>query len=279
VVESLIKAGCFDSLGHTRRGLTSVYERYLDVAIDVKRNEANGQDSLFGGDDDGVALDFDGLPPIPVGEWEKSVLLAAEREMLGLYVSDHPLLGVEHVLATSADCTIAALTTDETRQDGAVVTVGGLVSGLQRKVTKQGNPWALATLEDLEGAIEVMFFPATYQQCATLLAEDAIVLVRGRLDRREDVPKLIAMEVTVPDLSEGPHGPVVLTLAATRCTPPVVEKLREILATHPGVTEVRLQLQSGARTTVLRLDDGLRVTPSPALFGDLKALLGSACLV
>ncbi|HEY9350445.1 MAG TPA: DNA polymerase III subunit alpha, partial [Acidothermales bacterium] len=125
VVESLIKAGCFDSLGHTRRGLTSVYERYLDVAIDVKRNEANGQDSLFGGsDDDGVALDFDGLPPIPVGEWEKSVLLAAEREMLGLYVSDHPLLGVEHVLATSADCTIAALTTDETRQDGAVVTVG-----------------------------------------------------------------------------------------------------------------------------------------------------------
>ncbi len=280
VVESLIKAGCFDSLGHTRRGLTSVYERYLDVAIDVKRNEANGQDSLFGGsDDDGVALDFDGLPPIPVGEWEKSVLLAAEREMLGLYVSDHPLLGVEHVLATSADCTIAALTTDETRQDGAVVTVGGLVSGLQRKVTKQGNPWALATLEDLEGAIEVMFFPATYQQCATLLAEDAIVLVRGRLDRREDVPKLIAMEVTVPDLSEGPHGPVVLTLAATRCTPPVVEKLREILASHPGVTEVRLQLQSGARTTVLRLDDGLRVTPSPALFGDLKALLGSACLV
>ncbi len=280
VVESLIKAGCFDSLGHTRRGLTSVYERYLDVAIDVKRNEANGQDSLFGGsDDDGVALDFDGLPPIPVGEWEKSVLLAAEREMLGLYVSDHPLLGVEHVLATSTDCSIAALTTDETRQDGAVVTVGGLVSGLQRKVTKQGNPWALATLEDLEGAIEVMFFPATYQQCATLLAEDAIVLVRGRLDRREDVPKLIAMEVTVPDLSEGPHGPVVLTLAATRCTPPVVEKLREILATHPGVTEVRLQLQSGARTTVLRLDDGLRVTPSPALFGDLKALLGSACLV
>jgi DNA polymerase-3 subunit alpha len=279
VVESLIKAGSFDSLGHTRRGLTTVYEPALDASIEVKRNEAIGQDSLFGGDDeDGLALELDVVPPIPVGEWDKSVLLAAEREMLGLYVSDHPLLGVEHVLAASAECSIAALTTDETRQDGAVVTVGGLVSGLQRKVTKQGNPWALATLEDLEGAIEVMFFPATYQQCATLLAEDAIILVRGRLDRREDVPKLIAMDVTVPDLSDGPRGPVMLTLAATRCTPPVVERLREILASHPGVTEVRLQLQSGARTTVLRLDDGLRVSPSPALMGDLKALLGSSCL-
>jgi DNA polymerase III subunit alpha len=86
------------------------------------------------------------------------------------------------------------------------------------------------------------------------------------------------MEVTVPDLSEGPRGPVVLTLPATRCTPPVVQRLREVLASHPGVTEVRLQLQSGPQTTVLRLDDGLRVAPSPALFGDLKALLGSSCL-
>jgi DNA polymerase III subunit alpha len=279
VVESLIKAGCFDSLGHTRRGLTTVFEQALDASIEVKRNEAIGQVSLFGGsDEDGDALELDVVPPMPVGEWDKAVLLAAEREMLGLYVSDHPLLGIEHVLAASADCSIAALTTDESRQDGVVVTVGGLVSGLQRKVTKQGNPWALATLEDLEGAIEVMFFPATYQQCATLLAEDAILLVRGRLDRREDVPKLIAMEVTVPDLSEGPRGPVVLTLPATRCTPPLVERLREVLASHPGVTEVRLQLQSGPQTTVLRLDDGLRVAPSPALFGDLKALLGSSCL-
>ncbi len=278
VVESLIKAGSFDSLGHTRRGLTTVYEQALDVSIEVKRNEAMGQDSLFAADDDGTALELDVVPPIPLTEWDKTVLLAAEREMLGLYVSDHPLLGVEHVLAAAADCAIAALTTDESRQDGVVVTVGGLVSGLQRKVTKQGNPWALAMLEDLEGAIEVMFFPATYQQCATLLAEDAIVLVRGRLDRREDVPKLIAMDVTVPDLSEAPRGPVVVTLAATRCTPPVVERLREILASHPGVSEVRLQLQSGVRTTVLRLDDGLRVTPSPALMADLKALLGSSCL-
>jgi len=187
---------------------------------------------------------------------------------------------VEHILSASADCGIAALTSAEDRADGAVATVGGLITGLQRKVTKQGNPWAMAALEDLEGAIEVMFFPSTYQLCATMLAEDTVVLVKGRLDRREDVPKLIALELTVPDLSAGSQsqGPVIISVPVTRCTQPAVERLREILASHPGVTEVQLKLQSMARTTVMRLDDGLRVTPSPALMGDLKALLGPTCL-
>src|SRR4051794_11814096 len=280
VIESLVKAGAFDSLGVTRRGMLDKHEELVDLHVDVKRNEAIGQDSLFGGgdDEDGpgaslVAVSFG------VGEWDKAVLLAYEREMLGLYVSDHPLLGVEHVLASASDCTIAALMADEDRPDGQVVTVGGLVSGLQRKLTKQGNPWAIATIEDLEGAIECLFFPATYQLVATSLAEDAVVVVKGRLDRREDVPKLIAMDLTVPDLSEGTtSGPVRILLPTQRCTPPVVERLREVLAAHPGVTEVHLALKGTGRTTVLRIDDGLRVTPTPALFGDLKALLGPSCL-
>ncbi len=279
VIESLVKAGAFDSLGWTRRNLHADHERYVDEYVDLKRNEAIGQDSLFGAMEDNE----DGSPSVPdeprsVGEWDKTVLLAFEREMLGLYVSDHPLLGIEHILANASDCSIAALMADDDRPDGSSVTVGGMVSGLQRKMTKQGNPWAIATLEDLEGAIEVLFFPATYQLVATALAEDAVVVVRGRLDRRDDVPKLIAMELTVPDLSEGPRGPVRITLPTVRCTPPVVERLKDVLVTHPGVTEVHLQLQSSARTTLLRLDDRLRVTPSPALFGDLKALLGSSCL-
>jgi DNA polymerase-3 subunit alpha len=123
-----------------------------------------------------------------------------------------------------------------------------------------------------------MLFPQTYQLYATSLAEDAVVLVKGRVDRRDDVPKLIAMDLTLPDLSDGPRGPVVISLPLTRCTPPVVERLKEVLVTHPGPTEVHLQLQSATRTKVLRLDDGLRVNPSPALMGDLKALLGAACL-
>ncbi len=279
-VESLIKAGAFDSLGDPRRGLLNVHADAIDSFMATKRNEAHGQFDLFGGDDDGDP-DDDGLvvtPPIPLGEWDKSVLLQYEREMLGLYVSDHPLFGVEHVLSAATDCSIASLTGSEERADGSQVTIGGLVSGLQRKVTKKGDVWAIATIEDLEGAIETMFFPQTYQLYATTLAEDAVVVVRGRLDRREDVPKLVAMELSLPDLSEGPRGPVVISLPTVRCTPPVVERLKDVLATHPGATEVHLRLQAASRTTVLRIDDGLRVNPSPALMGDLKALLGPACL-
>jgi DNA polymerase III subunit alpha len=276
-VESLIKAGAFDSLGHTRRGLLSVHAEAIDSFMDTKRNEAHGQFDLFGGgDDDGEGLVV--TPEVPLGEWEKTALLAFEREMLGLYVSDHPLFGIEHLIAAAADCSIATLTGSEDRQDGSMVTIGGLVTGLQRKVTKKGDVWAIASVEDLEGAIDVMFFPQTYQLYATSLGEDAVVVIRGRLDRREDVPKLVAMEMSLPDLNEGPRGPVIISLPVARCTPPVVERLKEVLATHPGATEVHLRLQSAARTTVLRLDDGLRVNATPALMGDLKVLLGPACL-
>ncbi|HEU4676002.1 MAG TPA: DNA polymerase III subunit alpha [Motilibacteraceae bacterium] len=278
-IESLIKAGAFDSLGHTRRGLLAVHADRIDAVMELKRNEAIGQFDLFGGGGEGGAADdVAPRPPIPVGEWEKAALLAYEREMLGLYVSDHPLFGIEHVLSAASDTSISSLTGSDDRPDGAVVTVGGLVTGLQRKMTKQGNTWAIATLEDLEGSIDVMVFPATYQLVATMLAEDAVVVVKGRVDRREEVPKLVAMEIAMPDLTEGPRGPVVVALPTVRCTPPVVERLKEVLHTHPGTTEVHLRLQSTGRSTLLRLGDGLRVTPSPALFGDLKALLGPSCL-
>jgi DNA polymerase III subunit alpha len=146
-------------------------------------------------------------------------------------------------------------------------------------MTKQGSPWAIATVEDLEGAIEVLFFPQTYQQYAMQLAQDAVICVKGRLNRRDDVPTLNAIEMFLPDLGEAvDRGPVVLQIPAARCTPPVVERLREVLKTHPGVTEVQLQLRNGARTTVLRLDENLRVEATPALMGDLKALLGPSCL-
>jgi DNA polymerase-3 subunit alpha len=279
VVESLIKAGAFDSLGHARRGLLHAHDRAIDIFMTDKRTEAAQQDALFGfvvgGDvDTGGGVQ---LPDLPSGEWEKSALLAFEREMLGLYVSDHPLLGIEHVLAAAVDCSISALTGDE-KPDGSIVTVGGILSTLTRKVTKTGNAWALATLEDLEGAIEVLFFPAAYQLCGIQLAEDAVLLVRGRLDKREDVPRIIAMDVTVPDVTVQPRGPVTITLPAPRCTPIVVARLTEVLGTHPGTTEVRLQVQAAEKVTVLRLGDRFRVNPTSALMADLKALLGPTAL-
>jgi DNA polymerase-3 subunit alpha len=159
-----------------------------------------------------------------------------------------------------------------------MVTLGGILSGVQRKVTRQGNPWATATLEDLEGAIEVLCFPAAYQQCSLLLAEDAIVIVKGRLDRRDETPKLIAQEVSAPDLTVDQAGPFVVSMPVQRCVAPVVDRLREVLCTHPGLSEVHLKLCNGPRATIVRLDDKLRVKPSPALLADLKQLLGPACV-
>jgi DNA polymerase-3 subunit alpha len=277
VVESLIKAGAFDSLGHTRQGLLRVHAEAIDACMDTKRNEAVGQFDLFSAEQSAEGTDeptFALNVTIPVTEWEKSVLLAYEREMLGLYVSDHPLFGVEHVLAAAVDCPLSALTGDD-RTDGAILTVGGILSTLTRKMTKRGDSWATAMLEDLEGAVEVLFFPKAYEECGLHLAEDAVLLVRGRLDKREEVPRLIAMDVSVPDVSQGPRGPVVISLAANRCTPPMVERLKDVLATHPGTTEVQLSLSSAGRSTVMRLDDTLRVAPTAALMADLKQLLGS----
>ncbi|WP_205474614.1 DNA polymerase III subunit alpha [Nocardioides sp. SYSU D00038] len=278
VIESLIKAGAFDEMKHKRRALVAIHETAVDQYVDIKKNEAIGQDSLFGGlDDDGGGFGISVTIP-DLDEWDKTTLLGHERDMLGLYVSDHPLLGLEHVLANGTDCTIGQLMVDESIPGGSTITVSGLITSVQRKITKRGDAWATITLEDLEGAIEVLLFPSSYQLASPFLTEDAIVRVKGQLSREKDQPELRGQEITVPDLSDGPSGPVVINLPSTRCTPPVVEQLKDVLGTHPGLTEVRLRLLSREATTVMRLDDGLRVAPSPALFADLKALLGPGCL-
>ncbi|MSX13663.1 MAG: DNA polymerase III subunit alpha, partial [Actinobacteria bacterium] len=246
--------------------------------VDIKRAEAIGQFDLFGGLEAQGDSALVAQAEISLGEWEKSVLLAHEREMLGLYVSDHPLHGAERALAQLTDRSIAALLNDE-RADSTVATIGGLITSVQRKTTKQGSSWAIITLEDLEGSVEIMVFPQTYLPVSTSLVEDVVVVVRGRVDRSDDDGvRVVALDVTLPDLSEAASGPMRLTMPATRCIPPLVDKLKEVLGGHPGTTEVHLHLTGGVSTTVLRLDDKLRVTPSSSLYGDLKALLGPTCL-
>ena len=272
-IESLVKAGAFDSLGHPRKGLMAIHLEAIDSVIETKRAEAIGQFDLFGGDSISQVASMD--IEIPSTEWDKSTLLTFEREMLGLYVSDHPLLGVEHVLRSHTDMTISELL-DESPADG-VVTIGGLITGIQRKVSRQGASWAVVNVEDLEGAIEVLFFSNTYNQYALSLTEDRVVVVKGRFSRTDEQVRFTALEMKMPDISGAPIGPLLITLPATQVTPPIVERIKEILRSHPGKREVHLHVVDQQKTTTLKID--ALVTSSPSLSADLKAILGPECLV
>ena len=282
-VESLIKAGAFDSLGHPRKGLALVHAEAVDAVMTTKKAEADGQFDLFGSFDgpDEDSADTTGMfdVKVPEGEWESKHRLALEREMLGLYVSGHPLNGIEQVLASRADTQITRILEGDVAE-GAQVTVGGILASVTRRVNKKGEPWASAQIEDLAGGIEVLFFPRTYAAVSIDVAEDAIVLVKGKVNKRDDRVSLFVEDLAVPDLSGGVGGaPVKVVIESARCTPERVGKLKEVLVAHPGPSEVHLTLlAANGASHVLRLDDGLKVTNSGALMGDLKALLGPRCL-
>lgn len=279
VIESLIKAGAFDSLGHPRRGLMEVYENAVDQVVDIKRNEEHGQDSLLGGFGFDTAAGTSTHDPIPeIDDWDKRTRLAFEREMLGLYVSDHPLNGLEHVLLAERTTTIAAIAERGEGAGGSSQQICGMITQVQRRQTKQGNIWASVVVEDMDAAINVSIFPKVYEQVAAELIPDSIVRVKGRVNARDESVELHADSVVGLDVSSDDARPVVIQLKANRCTPGVVDRLRTVLAAHPGATEVRLKLLTAERTTTLQLADNLRVNPSQPLIADLKALLGPSCL-
>ena len=272
-IESLIKAGAFDSLNHPRKGLMAIHLEAIDSVIESKRAEAIGQFDLFGGEaiSNMAGVDIE----IPTTEWDKNTLLTFEREMLGLYVSDHPLLGVEHVLRSHTDMSISQLL-DDGPSDG-IITIGGLITGIQRKVSRQGASWAVVNVEDLEGAIEVLFFANTYNQYALSLTEDRVVVVRGRFSRTDEQVRFTALEMKMPDISAAPTGPLLISLPAAQVTPPIVERMKEILRSHPGNREVHLHVIDSQKSTTLKID--ALVTSSPSLSADLKGILGPDCLI
>ena len=279
-IESLIKAGAFDSLDHNRRSLVEIHEEAVDAVIGVKRQEAAGQFDLFAGLGEEDESSFAVKIPERT-EWEKKELLAFEREMLGLYVSDHPLNGLEDILQSESEGSIAQLLDPENkRPDGSQTTICGMITQVSRKVSKNsGRPYAIVTIEDLEASMEVMFFGDTYEPVATLLTNDLVITVTGRIRRSDDRPtSLMAMSMTIPDVTDRADRPLYVSMPVERCTPDLVENLKMILQANPGQTEVRLCLTNRERTTIMRLDRGLRVTADPSLFGDLKGLLGPSCL-
>jgi DNA polymerase-3 subunit alpha len=272
-VESLIKAGAFDALGHPRQGLLLAHEQVIDHTLARRREHDMGVMSLFGEDESDPL--FDERTTISDVEFDKTVRLAFEKEMLGLYVSDHPLMGFEVALRRRCDLGIAELAEVD---DGMQHTVGGVVTNLQKKWTKKGELMAVFDLEDLSGVVEVMVFPRTMTEHGHKLEEDAIVLVRGRLDgRREDVPKVICHEVEVVVMGDLPSTrPVRVRLPIERVSESTVNELKALLSAHPGDAEVYLHL--GDRQ-VLRLPADYCVDPMSGVVAELRVLLGAEAVL
>jgi DNA polymerase-3 subunit alpha len=271
-VESLIKAGAFDAVGHPRQGLCLVFEQIVDRTVARRREADQGVMSLFGDLGGGGEPVFDDARmPIPEQEFAKAVRLAFEKEMLGLYLSDHPLKGVEASLARHSDATIAEVR--EGARDGEMRWVGGVVTGVVRKYTKRGELMATFVLEDLVSSIEVWVFPRTMTEVAHLLADDSIVCVKGRLDLRDEQPKLICMEIKRPELNTRDE-PLHVEVPIHALTDERVESLKRLLGEHPGPSPVLLYV--GAKC--IRLASQWSVDTTRGLLAELRVLFGPACL-
>ncbi|MEN9962667.1 MAG: hypothetical protein RIS66_1080, partial [Actinomycetota bacterium] len=280
VIESLIKAGAFDTLGNTRRALAEIHEEAVDAQASLKKNEAVGQVDLFGSlfdSDPAVEDSFGGsVPDRP--EWAKKEKLAYERDMLGLYVSDHPLAGREAQIARHSQMSITDLHASETVADGETVTIAGLVTSVQHRVARaSGNPYGAVTVEDFEGELNVMLMGKTYQEFGRNLEADQIVVVRGRVSQRDDGKSINAYSIEmIEGGGDGPSGPLVLKLQESDATREVLEDLDRILRTNSGTDEVQVRLVSSDQERMFKLQPTVRI--SSELIGELKVLLGASCL-
>lgn len=281
LIESLIKAGAFDSFGVPRRALDMIHENAVDAITSLKRHEAVGQFDLFGSVDDDLAPDSAGHAPlghikVEGEEWPRKQLLAMEREMLGLYVSAHPLDGTEGVLRKHAPRPIAGII-DDAPKEGEIV-LAGMISSVDRRVNKKGEPWAIVTIEDLDASMEVLFFPKSYMMMSEDLVTDAAVAVKGRVNWREDRMSVFASGVVALDIAAAQAGlvkPLVLRADALKIDHASVAELKSALLAHSGDTPLELVLCYRDRETPLAIH-GFSVSVSSALLGELRHIRGIA---
>ncbi|QPK82664.1 DNA polymerase III subunit alpha [Corynebacterium qintianiae] len=282
ITESLIKAGAFDSLGHPRKGLMLIQEDAVDSVLTTKKAADKGQFDLFagfGGEDGSEQGAFS--IEVPDDEWDRKHLLALEREMLGLYVSGHPLDGYEEAIDAQTDTQLTDILSGELR-NGAEVTIGGLISSVDRRFSKKdGSPWAIVTVEDHHGAqVDVLLFNKVYALVAPQIVEDNIILAKAHVSIRDDRTSLFGDDVKVPELGPGNGAglPLRLTLRTEQCTVDNIRKLKGVLSANPGDSDVYLNLVHGDQSQLMVLGDHLRVERSASLMGDLKANMGVGIL-
>ena len=283
-IESLIKAGAFDDLGHTRRSLSLIHEAAVDAAVVVKRKEAAGQFDLFGslGMDDALGDELTvTIPDVP--EWDRREKLNFERDMLGLYVSDHPLRGLERALSDAASHSVHDIIGEDSHvRDGETVTIAGMLTGVSRRIAKSsGNQYASVELEDPSGAtITVMFFSRAYETMGAALADDLICSIRGRVQRRDDGSvNMSAQELQILEISDdGRAAPITIVVPEYLVTEANLKELKETLRDHKGTADVRMLVRTRDKEQLVLLDPSVRVEPNPSLFGEIKTIFGPSCI-
>ena len=283
-IESLIKAGAFDDLGHTRRSLSLIHEAAVDAAVAVKRKEAAGQFDLFGslGMDDALGDELTvTIPDVP--EWDRREKLNFERDMLGLYVSDHPLRGLERALSDAASHSVHDIIGEDSHvRDGETVTIAGMLTGVSRRIAKSsGNQYASVELEDPSGAtITVMFFSRAYETMGAALADDLICSIRGRVQRRDDGSvNMSAQELQILEISDdGRAAPITIVVPEYLVTEANLKELKETLRDHRGTADMRMLIRTRDKEQLVLLDASVRVEPNPSLFGEIKTIFGPSCI-
>ena len=273
VLEALIRSGAFDSTGDPRRGMLEVLPLAMSDGERKRKDAAQGQGGLF----DMVPAEDSGHPDpeVPQSEYDQATLLKAEKEALGLYVSAHPLQGLREQLRDEIETPVSTL---DNAGDGAITWTGGIVANAQKRVSKNGGVWLSFRLEDIDGGIECRAWPKVFEQYRELLVEDAIIKVKGRIERRAEGDSMLAAIEVVRFNGVSEYHPLTVVIDAGCVAPTVIDDLRRVLADFPGQVPVVLQMVRGDQRARLRVGDGLRVEPVAGLYAELKALLGESCI-
>jgi DNA polymerase-3 subunit alpha len=292
-IECLIKCGALDSTEATRKGMLETLPAAQSAGQKAQEDAQMGQGSIFDfGDDAGAGgaspAQAHHRPPISAVEFDRAELLALEKETLGTYLSSHPLAEVRGALRARVDCSLAEL---GGKPDGSWVTVGGIVVECKKIRTKSGSQMMFATLDDVEGQVEMLVFKADESENAQVIAPDAIVLVRGRLDHKDrGETKLVVQEAQrfEPDGDEiargnkntvaAPSGPFKVELDPSQLNSGLVDELKAVLEHHKGDADVHLVMETSAGPRSLKLGSEYRVRPSSSLLAEIDHLLSHAAL-
>lgn len=306
VIEALIKGGAFDSTGYPRRQLMHFVDRdnpenIIDAAVKRQKDRAAGQTSLFDVFGDVEGSGFEVIVPEPDGqEWDRHMKLSFEKEVLGIYVSDHPLRPYEYALAKAREFTLSQIDTgfetmgptgnavNQEIPEGKPYWWAGMVSGVGKRVTKNGDPMAIVQLEDMEGEATVVVFPKAYKQCEGYLygevdpetgaqLSDAFIRVKGKLERSDRGDQIIAQEIEPLVLSEESNRPKVfeIMVPSSRFSQSNMARLATVLNTNPGGDRVELFIEQADGQT-MRAEIPTRVNArSIPLIAEVKGIVGN----